>query len=206
MSLLPKKTKNIGTYCQAYRDALSNAWATLDLEELAAAEDTLRTAYVNRSIVMVCGNGGSAAISNHLLCDHCKGVATDTELSPSVISLSSNIELITAIANDVSFEEVFVYQAQRYLRPGAVLLTISSSGNSPNIIAVTRWAKSNGVKVIAMTGFSGGVSREIADIKLHINANNYGVIEDIHQSLMHILAQFIRQLHMHEDQIAAAVF
>ena len=83
--------------------------------------------------VFSCGNGGSAAIANHLQCDHLKGVRTGTDLTPRVVSLSSNIELITAISNDIGYEDVFTYQLQSQSQPGDVLIAISSSGRSPNI-------------------------------------------------------------------------
>jgi phosphoheptose isomerase len=86
------------------------------------------------------------------------------------------------------------------------LITISSSGESENIVRAALWAKDNGIPVIAMTGFSGGRSADIADVNLHVAADNYGVIEDIHQSLMHILAQHLRQAHMDEALIGQRKF
>lgn len=206
MSLFTHKLDDIGAYSRAYQEALAKAWDTVDEGQLAAAAIILHEAYTTRRPVLVCGNGGSAAISNHLVCDHSKGAAADTQLSPPVISLSANVEMLTAIANDIGFEDVFAYQARRLAEPGSVLITISSSGNSPNIVKVTHWARENKIKVIAMTGFAGGVSRELADVCLHVQADNYGVIEDVHQGLMHVLAQFIRQSYMQDEQIAAAVF
>ncbi len=87
-----------------------------------------------------------------------------------------------------------------------MLITISSSGDSENIVRAALWAKENKIPVISMTGFSGGRSAKIADINLHVAANNYGVIEDTHQSLMHILAQYVRQAHMDERLIAERKF
>ena len=81
-----------------------------------------------------CGNGGSAAIANRAQCDHVKGVRTTTDLTPRVLSLSTNVELLTAIANDMGYEKVFVYQLESQSRPGDVLIAVSSSGRSPNIV------------------------------------------------------------------------
>ena len=106
-----------------------------------------------------CGNGGSAAIANHAQCDHVKGVRTTTDLAPRVLSLSTNVELLTAIANDIGYENVFVYQLQSQSGPGDVLMAVSSSGRSPNIVRALTWARDNGLRTIAVTGFDGGAAR-----------------------------------------------
>jgi phosphoheptose isomerase len=106
------------------------------------------------------------------------------------------VELITAIANDIGVEEMFAYQVGSLGKPGDVLISISSSGASPNIVEALKRAKGMGMHTIAMSGFQGGASRRVADISLHVAAENYGVVEDAHQSLMHILAQYLRQAHI----------
>ena len=196
----------IGAFADDYFENLAGAVKALDRSELAKAAEMLQSTYKTGGYVFACGNGGSAAISNHLHCDHLKGVQTDTILKPKVVSLSAAIETATAIANDISYDEVFVYQLKTLASPGDVLITISSSGDSENIVKACRWAKDNGVRIIAMTGFDGGRSRGIADVSLHVDADNYGVIEDLHQSLMHVLAQFIRQTEMDDSLIADRKF
>jgi D-sedoheptulose 7-phosphate isomerase len=182
-----------GDYLAAYRQALSDAWQSVDQDAANRAADLLETAFSGGHTVFACGNGGSAAIANHLLCDFLKGVQTDTKLRPRVISLANSIELITAIANDIAYEEIFAYQLRTLARAGDVLITISASGNSENIVRAVRWAHDNGVGSIALTGFDGGRSAGLADVNLHVQASNYGIVEDVHQSLMHILAQYMRQ-------------
>ena len=108
------------------------------------------------------------------------------------MSLSSHLELITAIGNDFEFAEIFVYQLRTFASAGDALMTISSSGNSENIVRAVDWARRNGVATIAMTGFEGGRSAQLADINLHVPASNYGVVEDVHQSMMHVFAQYLR--------------
>jgi len=195
-----------GHYLAAYRDALFEAWQSIDEHAASCAADMLETAIVGGHFIYACGNGGSAAISNHLLCDFLKGVQTDTGLQPRVVSLSSHIELITAIANDIAYEEVFVYQLRTLARPGDVLMTISASGDSENIVRAVQWARDNRLRSIALTGFDGGRSARLADINLHVRAANYGVIEDVHQSLMHSLAQYLRQRAMPAELIAQRRF
>jgi len=147
-------------------------------------------------MVFVCGNGGSSSISDHLACDHLKGIQTDTALAPRVVSLSCNMALVNAIANDIGFEDVFLYQLRTLAREGDVLITISSSGDSENVVRAMSWARDNGVLTIALTGFSGGRTGRLAETHLHVDADNYGVIEDVHQSIMHILAQYLRLAHI----------
>jgi D,D-heptose 1,7-bisphosphate phosphatase len=193
-------------YTMGYLMESSKAAASIDLVQLARASTTLLEAYKRGAVVFACGNGGSAAIANHLQCDHLKGVRTGTDLMPRVVSLSTNIELITAIANDRSYDEIFVYQLQSQARPGDILVAISSSGRSRNIVRCLQWARENDLRTIALLGFDGGEVRELADIVIHVDSANYGVIEDNHQAIMHILAQYIRQSVMTPEAIAIESF
>ena len=193
--------EDIQAFAHDYFEQIQRARESIDHNSLNEAVMLLTEAYEQRATVYVCGNGGSAAISNHLVCDHLKGVQSDTNIRPRVISLLSNVETITAIANDISYDDIFVYQFSTMAQPGDILITISSSGDSENIVRAIAWAKANGCKVITMTGFDGGRSLQMADIKLHIKSDNYGVIEDMHQSLMHILAQFLRLKRMPSNLI-----
>jgi D-sedoheptulose 7-phosphate isomerase len=198
--------RDAGSYSDAYFAKVQEAAASVDRRKIQQAAGILTKVYSTGGMVYSCGNGGSAAIANHLVCDHCKLVRTDTELTPRIYSLSTTVEMITAIGNDLSYDEIFVYQLRALAKPGDALITISSSGNSENIVRAARWAKENALPVISMTGFSGGRSAEIADVNLHVTADNYGVIEDIHQSLMHLLAQYTRQAHMEEEVIRQRKF
>jgi len=206
MTFPDQKFDTPGDFADAYFRHVADAAASVDREALAHAAAALARAYGGGGTVFACGNGGSAAISNHLHCDHLKGVQTDTRLRPKVVSLSATIETITAIANDISYDEVFVYQLRTLAEPGDALITVSSSGDSENVVRACRWAKENGLVTIAMTGFAGGRTAEIADINLHAAGDNYGVVEDVHQSLMHILAQYLRQAQMDETLITERKF
>jgi phosphoheptose isomerase len=206
MTFPDEKFGDAGSYADGYFGRLRDAAASVDRGRLARAAEILIEVYTRGGFVFSCGNGGSAAIANHLVCDHCKLVQTDTPLTPRIVSLSTTVEMITAIGNDLSYDEVFVYQLRSLARPGDALITISSSGDSENIVRAVRWARDHGVPVIAMTGFSGGRSAALADVNLHVTADNYGVIEDTHQSLMHILAQYARQAHMTEDLVRQRKF
>jgi len=195
-----------GAYFTAYAAELARAAGAMDASSLDRAAGLLRSAIRAQKMVYSCGNGGSCAISNHLLCDFAKGIQTDTEFRPHVASLSANTELITAIANDMRYEEVFAYQLNTLASPGDVLITISSSGDSPNIVRAIEVAKSHKMQTIAFTGFSGGRSAKMADVNVHVPSDNYGVIEDLHQSVMHVLAQALRMEGMSDAKVAAAKF
>lgn len=206
MSFPDDKFDAIGDFIDAYAQQVAKGFASIDRELLAKAADILDVAYTQGGTVYVCGNGGSAAISNHFHCDHLKGVQTDTAIKPRVVSLSSTVETLTAIANDISFDEVFVYQLRTMAHPGDVLVTVSSSGDSENVVRAAKWAAGNNVGVISFTGFSGGRTAELADVHLHVDADNYGVIEDVHQSIMHVLAQFLRLKNMDAGLISERKF
>lgn len=206
MSFPDQPFASIAQFFDRYAEELARAAASVPRDELAKAERLLGDAIARDAHVFACGNGGSAAISNHLVCDHSRGISADTGLRPRVHSLSATVEMLTAIANDVAYAEVFAHQLALLARPGDVLITISSSGDSENVVRAVEWAKANGVATIALTGFSGGRTRELAEVALHVDAQNYGVVEDTHQSLMHVLAQFIRLSRMPADLVSQRKF
>ena len=206
MTFPDKSYPSIADYCDAYLTRLAHAGASIDRARLARACTLLDAAFARGAWLFVCGNGGSAAIANHLLCDVAKGIQTDTAVLPRVMSLSANMEIVTAIANDIAFEDCFLYQLRTAARPGDVLMTISASGDSENIVRALDWAAANGLESIALTGFDGGRAAPLATVNLHVDGDNYGVIEDTHQSIMHMLSQYLRQASMTDTLIAARKF
>ena len=206
MAFPNRRFADIGSFLDDYARELQKAAASIDRKAMSAAAAEIDRAISRDSWIYACGNGGSTAIANHLICDFMKGIQTGTGRLPRVASLASTIELITAIGNDLSFDDIFVYQLATIARPGDVLLSISSSGNSENIVRAVRWAKDHGVATIALTGFDGGRSAKLADINIHVSAMNYGVVEDTHQSIMHVFAQYIRQSGMTVNDIASSKF
>jgi len=193
-------------YFDAYRDEIVRSWSTIDPAAVEKTAKILERCIERDAIIYACGNGGSAAIANHLLCDFQKGIQTDTALQPRCVSLSAHLELITAIGNDIGYDDIFVYQLRTMARPGDVLLTISASGNSENIVRAVAWAKKNGIATIALVGFGGGRSGDMADVTIHVAAENYGIVEDVHQSMMHLFAQYLRQSRMSAKLIAERKF
>ncbi len=195
-----------GSFGSAYTAELARALGGIDLAQLTRAADLLNAAHDRDAAVFACGNGGSASIANHLQCDHVKGVRNGTDLRTRVFSLSTNIELFSAIANDHGYDSVFKYQLQSLARPGDVLIAVSSSGRSPNVVRALEWAEAHAMRTVTLTGFSGGPARELATVPVHIDSDNYGVVEDAHQACMHLLAQYVRQSRMTADAVAAETF
>ena len=195
-----------GSYLDNYVEEFTRAAKTIDRDAFDRAAAVLLEAYARDARMFSCGNGGSASIANHMQCDHVKGVRTTTDLTPRVLSLSTNVELLTAIANDMGYENVFTYQLQSQSRPGDVLIAVSSSGRSPNIVNALEWARDNGLRTIAITGFDGRQARTMAEVSVHADCMNYGVIEDLHQAIMHALAQYIRQSRMTAEAISVTAF
>ena len=170
-------------YYQTYCESIASGLASVRKEKYEEAYHLLNEA----------GQFGSRSIAEHFSCDHSKGVRGDTHLRPNVVSLSSNMATITAIGNDLGFDQIFSKQVEfSNANNTDVLIAISSSGNSPNIIRALEYANSVKMHTVAIVGFDGGSARDLADIVLHVNSMNYGVIEDCHQILMHSLAQALR--------------
>jgi len=161
---------------------------------------------ISNSNIFLCGNGGSAAIANHYICDFLKILRTGTNFKPKFFSLISNIDLISAISNDLSYSEVFKYQLESLAKRDDLVIFISSSGNSPNIKKALDYCKKKRISSIGFCGFDGGYLKKYCTISLHVNINNYGVVEDIHHILMHIMLHFLTQKHMSKKKIKKLKF
>ena len=196
MAFPDRRYPDMAAFWDGYAADMARAMASVSRAALNRAAAILGDAVQAHRTIFACGNGGSAAIANHLMCDHLKSVRTDTRLMPRVVSLANSIETITAVANDIGYADVFLYQLQSLAVPGDVLIAISSSGNSPNIVETLRWANERELRTIAMTGFAGGEAAKLAQVSLHVDAANYGIAEDVHQGLMHALAQYLRLSHL----------
>lgn len=181
----------IEAHVRAYAESLSRALLSVDWIELSRAIAEIEGARSRGARVWVAGNGGSAAIADHLLCDWVKGTFTRTRPPIYVHSLVSSTALLTACVNDFGPDAGFSRQIEMQGQPGDVLICISSSGNSTNILGALDTAKSMGITTIAITGFNGGDAARVADISVRAAAHNYGVVEDCHQILMHNVAQYI---------------
>ena len=159
----------------------------------------------NKRDFFSCGNGGSAATAEHLSCDFSKGSCTNTNLNFKVFSLNSNVALMTAIANDISYDDVFSYQLNRYGKANDVLLAFSVSGTSKNIIKCTKIAKKKKIKIISFTGFNGGTLKKLSNYNINFPSNNFGIVEDCHLTIMHFISQYIRNLRFKNNNKIAKI-
>lgn len=159
----------------------------------------------NKRDFFSCGNGGSAATAEHLSCDFSKGSCTNTNLNFKVFSLNSNVALMTAIANDMSYDDVFSYQLNRYGKANDVLLAFSVSGTSKNIIKCAKIAKKKRIKIISFTGFNGGALKKLSNYNINFSSNNFGIVEDCHLTIMHFISQYIRNLRFKNDNKIAKI-
>jgi len=174
-----------------YIDSLNSSLKKIDIKKLSSIVDLLIATFKTKNKIFVCGNGGSAAISNHYICDYLKLLRYNTNFKPKILSLVDNVETLTAIANDYDYSEIFKYQAESLADKGDVFIIISSSGNSENVIKLAKWANNNKCKIISFTGFNGGKLKKLSDININIEENNYGRIEDSHHILMHLIMHYI---------------
>jgi D-sedoheptulose 7-phosphate isomerase len=178
---------------QDYVSRLRDLLAELDLDAVAAATAVLLDAYENGQTVFICGNGGSASTASHMAADLGKNTVAAGKPRLRVISLNDNMAWFSALANDLGYDCVFVEQIENLLQPGDVLIAISASGNSLNVVRAAEFAKAHGGRVLALVGFQGGRLRELADVAIHVKCDDYGPVEDGHLILNHIFTEALRQ-------------
>lgn len=184
-------TKDIQEYIALEIEVLRR----LDTAQIDAALNLLDETRKKKGRIYICGNGGSAATASHFQNDFNKGVSEYIDLPFRFHCLNDNMATIMAIANDIGYEEVFRFQLRGNLEPGDVLVAISGSGNSPNVLNAVEYAKERGIKIIGLTGFDGGKLKKLSDISLHVPVNSMQVTEDIHMVFDHLMmSMFYRYL------------
>jgi D-sedoheptulose 7-phosphate isomerase len=178
----------------------------LNPEELENLATAVYERYQSRRFVYVIGNGGSGANASHLCEDLGKGTAPANENAPrlKILSLSDNTPYILAWANDASFERIFVEQLRNLGEPGDLLIAISGSGNSPNILRAVEWAHQHGLDTFGMTGFCGGKLRRLAKQCLHCPSHDMGVVESLHVVAFHYVVGRVYALVNHTQNQAKA--
>jgi D-sedoheptulose 7-phosphate isomerase len=154
--------------------------------------DALWSAYVEGKTVYVFGNGGSAALASHCACDLGKGTVINGNRRFRVLALTDNVALMTALANDISYDGIFAEQLTPLVEKGDIALAISGSGNSPNVLKALQVAREAGALTIGLTGFQGGKMRPLCDLCVIIPSDNMQVIEDLHVSVNHSVFTSLR--------------
>jgi D-sedoheptulose 7-phosphate isomerase len=188
-----ERKKQLTEFLESYRIRLNNLFDSIDVDMLESIVATMVTAFKNDNTLYVAGNGGSAATASHIQADFQFFVRYFTDFRPKVVALTDNVPLMTAISNDISYEDVFVEQMKEMFNKGDLFLAISASGNSPNVVKAVEFAKELGGTTIAFCGFKGGKLKEISDLPLYTpnQDKDYGPIEDLHMILTHVLVNFI---------------
>ena len=179
-------------FAQRYIDNLCCVLRDLPLSDLARVLETLEKALAERRQVFLAGNGGSAATASHMAQDLVKDVAQEGGRGVRAIALSDNVPLITAIANDESYSEIFASQLAALGQPGDVLVVFSGSGNSANIVRAVAVAQQMQITTIAFLGMGGGQVARMADVAVIVPSDEYGPIEDVHMALNHLVTAYLR--------------
>lgn len=176
-------TKDIRTYLEQEREVL----ASLDEKEISDVMNVLEQTRLEGNRVFICGNGGSAATASHFCCDFNKGVSYSQEVKYNFECLNDNVPMMMAIANDISYEDIFSEPLKNKMRKEDVLLAISGSGNSKNVVKAVEYAKSIGAKTVGLVGYDGGRVKELVDYCIHVKINNMQIVEDVHMTMDHVM-------------------
>lgn len=180
-------------FAKGYFHYLAEILAQIDCDQVAAFIAALSAARARGSSVYFIGNGGSAATASHFANDLAIGTRS-LDRPFRVVSLADNVPVLTAVANDFGFSEVFLQQLQVLLRPEDVVVAISASGNSPNLLNAVEYANAHGAVTVGLTAFDGGRLKELVQIAVHVptNTGEFGPAEDGHMALDHLVGNFLR--------------
>jgi D-sedoheptulose 7-phosphate isomerase len=184
---------SLRTTLRGYWEEVADVASAIDLASLEAAAMALLSCQARGRVVFVAGNGGSAATASHFACDLAKGTRRDGPPTFHVMALTDNVPLLTAWANDSGYERIFAEQLASLARPGDVLVAISASGNSPNVVAAAETARANDLVAIGLTGRSGGRLATLVDITVRVPSDRIEVVEDAHLIVAHSLCVAARE-------------
>lgn len=190
---------NPRNFIHDYLAEVTRCLQTLDKEKIELVIDVLVAAYKKDRKVFILGNGGAASNASHMACDLGKGtlqrVYDNTERRFRVISLTDNVALMTAFANDLSFDDIFIQQLRNLIETDDVVIALSGSGNSKNVVKAIEYAKSCGAVTIGILGFkTGGKLGKLVDYSILTNSVNYGPIEDMESVVNHLIASWIAKI------------
>ncbi|MFH1724579.1 MAG: SIS domain-containing protein [Elusimicrobiota bacterium] len=180
-------------FARWYREEVAAQWEAVDLKAVAHVAGWLRAARGTKRQVFVAGNGGSAAIASHMATDLAKTAATGSGPLLRCVALTDNVSYMTAIANDIGYDAVFSRQMENLLNKGDIVILISGSGNSPSVLEAARYARRKGARTAALLGFDGGKLKSLVDVPLLVGCGQYGVVEEIHMGIGHVLGFYLRQ-------------
>jgi D-sedoheptulose 7-phosphate isomerase len=182
-------------FAESYRQQLQQAVALIDTEGVNRAIELFREALERGRRIFVCGNGGSASTASHFVCDINKGASYSRSQRFKMMALTDNLATITAYSNDVSYECAFTEQLKNFAEPGDIVMAISGSGNSSNVVRAIEYANSIGCRTIALTGRDGGQLGPIANINIQVPVQHMGRIEDAHMIICHMIGYYFMEAH-----------
>jgi D-sedoheptulose 7-phosphate isomerase len=177
---------------ERYLASLQAAVEALPRDRLATLGEMLYRAYRNEKQVFTLGNGGSASTASHMAADLAKNTIDANMRRFRVISLNDNTSMLTALANDLGYENVFREQLQNLIRPGDLLIAVSASGNSSNVLNAVRYAQSQCAETVCLLGFDGGQAAGLVDLSIVVPSEHYGVVEDVHLIINHIIVDYFK--------------
>ena len=169
---------------------------TIPFESVDAVVEILMKANHNRNTIFICGNGGSAATATHFGCDLAKRPIVDGQPRFRVVALTDNNALMTALSNDISYDQVFAEQLIPLVQAGDVLIGISGSGNSPNVLHAVDVAKAAGATTVGFCGYDGGKLKQAVDVAVHVDYANMAMVEDVHLMLEHAICEKLLALNL----------
>lgn len=172
---------------QDYRNREIEVYQRLNLKHVNDVINVLEEARAVGKRIFICGNGGSAATASHYCSDFNKGVSENQNIKYNFECLSDNVPMLMAVANDISYDEVFRFPLRNKMNPGDILIGISGSGNSKNVVNAFEYAKEIGGTVIAIVGYNGGKMKKMADYSIHVDINDMQISEDIHMIIDHMM-------------------
>jgi D-sedoheptulose 7-phosphate isomerase len=187
------------SFVEDYRNQLLETIASIDAGKVNQAIEWFKEARNRDQHIFVCGNGGSASTASHFACDIVKGASYNREARFRLMALTDNLATLTAYSNDVGYDCVFVEQLKNFAQPGDVVMAISGSGNSPNVLRAVEYANSIGCRTIALTGRDGGKLRPLAQLNIQVPVPHMGRIEDAHMIICHMIGYYF----MEEDYAAS---
>ncbi len=190
---LMERPQTTATVLEGHINDVRTVLSAIPIDAIERAVEIILDAYDNGAHVYVVGNGGSATNATHFACDLSKATIVDGRARLRVTSLTDNIALLTAWANDTSYDRVFSEQLTNLLDPGDVVIAISASGNSPNVVSAVLAARLMRASTIALVGFAGGRLLEAVDAAIHVPSNDYGVVEDCHSVIEHAITVSTRK-------------
>jgi len=192
-------------FIKNYFEELKNTIDKTSIQDIKKVTEVLYNAYKKDKQIFIIGNGGSASTASHFACDLSKGtlqrVYDEKEKRFRVISMTDNVALLTALGNDLDYDHIFSQQLKNLINKGDIVIAITGSGNSKNILNAIELASRNGAITIGFLGFDGGKLKNMLDHSIHVPSDHYGRIEDIHLVLEHLICSYLSEMKKNEKNI-----